>query len=287
MSHPAPTSPRVAVRTRASNSIRFNHLTLSDGLLAKGAPIARSIARHPIGFPLARSDRRVYGSRYTMIRITTPALLSALLLSGLVMLPATGEAAPYCAAPGGLDFDDVTFRGTAADDCYGVVTSPKNPNVGGGAGSWTVNTLEGGLFGGEWDGFVKDEGPAGTTSYAGLNWMLNAPQNMTSGTWTLQVQDPPPASFPITVDILAVLKASDRWAAYLFTAETFTRESLEAGTFEISFLNNGGKIPGLSNMTLYFREATPTQVAEPSTLAMIALGLAGVRLHRRRQQRFA
>jgi hypothetical protein len=212
-----------------------------------------------------------------------PFVAPAVVACVLLLAPQSAAAAPFCAEPDGLEVDDVTFRGSVSDDCYGVVMTPKNPTVAGGASTWTVNTIENGLFGGEWDGYVKDDGAAGMTSYAGLNWTLNAPQNLTDGAWTLKVQDPPPTSFPIGVDILAVLKASDRWAAYLFTGETFTRESLEAGTFEINFLNNGNKVPGLSNMTLYFRESTPlTQVPEPGTLALMAVALAGISCRRKR-----
>jgi hypothetical protein len=210
-----------------------------------------------------------------------------MLAASIVFTQDTVDAAPvYCAAQPatGLDETDVFFRNLASDDCYGVVTNPNNPSANGAANTWTVNTLDGGLFGGGWEAFVKDDGSDGTlTNYRGINWTLSAPQNVTSGSWTLSLSDPPPVSLPVSVDMMTVLKASDRWAAYLFTAETFVVTGSNSGTFEIAFVNKGGNIPGLSGMSLYFRGAPTTQVPEPGTLASLFMG-AGLLLARVRQR---
>ena len=213
---------------------------------------------------------------------------ASFLLGGLALfVPTASHAAPvYCAAQpaGGLDESNVTFRGLNSDDCYGVVTNPGNPTASGLPSTWTVNTLASGLFGGGWDGTVKDDGAVGTTSYLGINWTLNAPQQQSSGNWTLTLADPGPVNLPLTIDMMVILKASNKWAAYLFTAETFALAGANAGTFQIAFLNGGNNTPGLSNMQLYFRPA-PTQVSEPGTLAIVGLGLIGATFGRRRMLR--
>jgi hypothetical protein len=220
-----------------------------------------------------------------MVRIRK-GIGAGVLLCGLALLvPNSAHAAPvFCAAQpaGGLDETDVTFRTVAANDCYGVVTNPGNPFVGGAASGWTVNTLLGGLFGGGWDATVKDDGAVGTLSnYLGINWTLSAPQQAKTGSWSLSLADPGPVSLPVTVDMLVILKASDRWAAYLFNAQTFNLAGSNSGTFAINFLNNGGKIPGLSNMQVYFRPGT-AQVPEPATLMIMSLGALGAAMMRRR-----
>jgi hypothetical protein len=211
-------------------------------------------------------------------------MVASSLLCGLALFaPAAADAAPVlCAAQpaGGLDESDVTFRAANSDNCYGVVSG--NIGVGGAPSGWTVNTLNGGLFGGGWEAFVKDDGGPGTlNNYLGVNWTLNAPQT-TSGNWTLSLQDPAPANLPLTVDMLVVLKAGSNWASYLFNAETFVLAGSNPGTFAISFQNKGGQIPALSGMSLFFRQAT-TQVPEPATLTILGLGLLAASFASRRK----
>jgi hypothetical protein len=192
-------------------------------------------------------------------------------LGMVVVGTATATAAPTYCLPGGTNADglqlsDVTFRLNPADDCYGVVAgnNPSDPAL-----------LS--LWGGGWGADVRDDGAPGTVNYLGISWTLSAPQNNTTGSWSLTLADSPPTSLPLTVDIVAVVKASDQWAAYLFTGESFTTVGPAGGTFTINFLNNGDQTPGLSHMDLYLRPGvTVTAVADgdPAVLLMLGIGFA-------------
>jgi hypothetical protein len=199
------------------------------------------------------------------------------LLACVVTLGATvsAEAATYC-VPGpnsdGLSVSDVTFRASAADNCYGVVD-----------GNDTESAIES-VWGGGFDAVLKSDG-ANSTSYLGFDWTLTA-TGTTSGTWTLGVTDPTlPSSFPVAVDLVVVLKAGDAYATYFFDNEVFNTAGSGNGTFEINFLNNGGQVPALSHMSVYLRESDPpTRVPEPGISLLLGAGIGAVALKARRRE---
>jgi hypothetical protein len=222
----------------------------------------------------------------------TPFRLAFLLaVTGLLTLGSaftTNAYAASCGTTGGLDTSNVAFRGSDSDGCGGVFSgndSLADVNLAG-------NNL---LFGGtNWLYGLKDDSPglpgSGTASFLGLDWTLSVTAG-SSGSWSLTIADPDPASLPVATDFLAVLKGSNSWAAYFFDNEVFNSIGTSAGTFNIVFLNGGGNIPDLSHFTLYARQGDlsppppPDPVPEPSIIWLMGIGLMGLAMVLRKQSK--
>jgi hypothetical protein len=211
--------------------------------------------------------------------ITRTATLGALAAATLLAAGTARGGPTYCSDPGahaeGLDVSDVTFRGTSADDCFGVQSG---------------NDLgaQGAFLG--WNGFEllvsDDSGVAGgsTGSWGGVNWSLSATPNQREGSFTLRWSDPLPLNLPLTLDLLVVTKASDRFASYLFDDELFQlAPNSGAGNWEISYRNNGGQVPRISHLSIWARLQPTTRVPEPATLGLLAMGVAGIAVAVRRR----
>jgi hypothetical protein len=209
--------------------------------------------------------------------ITLGALsLSALLVAGLA------QAAPtYCSSSPthaeGLRVSDVTFRGANASDCFGV-------QLGNDSGA------NGAFIG--WNGFeqlVSDDASdavGSSRSWMGVNWSLSGARNARSGTYTLSWSDPLPLDLPLRLDLIVITKASNRFASYLFQDELFeVTPNTGSGTWQITYRNNGGQIPRLSHLSIWARLVPTFAVPEPGTLGLIGVGLFGIGLLSRRQER--
>jgi hypothetical protein len=223
---------------------------------------------------------------------TKVSLLGAALLSGLAAT--TAHAALLCSSAGytgPLSVSDMSFRGSDADDCYGLVIANDD-----GSNVWPVTGTETG-----WTLFAKDDVGGGLTTGVvnGIRFTLDAlPDTQAkSGTWVLTWTKVGEPGYDLTMDIVAVLKGGNRFASYLFEQETFTgNPTTAAGTWQITYTNNGGQIPTLSHLSLYYRNATHSStsssgggastgngVPEPGVLWLTAAGLLGLGWLRRQK----
>lgn len=214
------------------------------------------------------------------------------------MMSLSAHAAPgYCLpAPSqasfGISVTNMTFRGNNADNCFGVVENANDS-----AALLNGNTLvAGGVFGGGWTEVAKDDTPGGESSvlFGGLKWFVDAsPEGgAQSGTWTLTVQeDPSSPDLPLVFDLLGVLKGSNDFATYLFSAELFTAANTTgSGTWEVVFATAGnGNIPNLSHLTVYARSGgtPPETLPEPGSLALLSIAALGAGFVIRRRRNVA
>jgi hypothetical protein len=214
------------------------------------------------------------------------AILGSLAVIGLGVSGTASAVPTYCSAGSphadGLKFSNVTFRGSNADDCFGV----QSGNSVGANASYIG-----------WDGFsllVSDDAnvAGGASSFwEGVNWSLTGAMSAKKGNYTLSWSDPLPVNLPLVLDLVVITKASNRFASYFFDDELFqANPSSGEGTWEITFKNNGGQIPNLSHLDVFARVVSrpppppPTTVPEPGTLGLLMLGLAGVGIAARRQR---
>ena len=197
-----------------------------------------------------------------------------------VLFAQPAAAASYCSEgnTAGLSLADMTLGGALATDCYGVVMGNDKLSA--------VNSFD---WGGDWTLLTKNESMLPAT-FMGLEFDLDT-SGSTSGGWSLAASDvngAMPLNLPVELDLVFVLKASNRYAAYFF--DDAVLDGTDGGTWSIAFENHGGQIPGLSHLSLYARidedGGVPSAIPEARTHAMMlaGLGLVGFMAYRRRRQ---
>ena len=212
----------------------------------------------------------------------------SIVTTALMMFAGGASAAALCSVanpnPDGMSTSDVTYNGINSDDCYGVVLGTDSTAlINSTLNLWGASTDA-------WSFLAKDDTPGGTGNgtgaFLGINFSLTTTAG-TSGNWTLTGSDTNvPTILPTFLDFIVVLKASDRFGAWLLDDVKF--DGSDGGTWKINFLNNAGNIPDLSHLSLYVRNGDdpsgpPKQIPEPASLLLMSAGLIGFGFARRRK----
>lgn len=208
---------------------------------------------------------------------------AAVMLASLAAQPAF--ATTYCGAHpsnGTLAKADMEFNGLNASDCYGVAAGNDNAAAINGLTAWQDPI-------GDWALLAKTDPDSGVgaNTLSGIDFTLSASGD-TAGTWTLSAFDsngPAYANLPTFMDFVAVLKASNGFAAYFF--DDVEVGAVNDGSWTIAFTNRGGQTPDLSHLSLYTRVGLdggipPIPEAQTYAMMLAGLGLVGWATRRRR-----
>jgi|GEM_PF-1287485 len=191
--------------------------------------------------------------------------------------------------------NDVTFNGVGANGVYVTGKGGTGPESGSAVQSYANDNNLFGATTSSWSFLVKDKDKNNSVSadYSGFHFTLAADdKDKKSGTWTLTVTDLNPdsgLSIPFEMDFLAYMHGGNNGAFYFFDDREISASN--AGTFQITFKNNSGNFPGLSNFDLLVRDLrdistqppAEVDIPEPASMLLFGAGLLGLGLSRRRK----
>lgn len=185
----------------------------------------------------------------------------------MVLFAGTAQAIPTYCSPnltngGALSVSDMTYNGVNADDCYGIVAGNDSQAA--------INALNLN-WGTDWTLLAKDDNPGnalnGTGSFMGIDFTLSASAG-TTGNWLLTST----GNVPAALDLVGVLKGSNKYALYLFDDVAF--DGSDSGTWKMTF-GNGNQTANLSHFSMYARQGNNV-VPEPATALLMGAGLVGL-----------
>lgn len=118
-----------------------------------------------------------------------------------------------------------------------------------------------------------------TINGAKLTWTFDVDSTNKSGTFSVK------SDKAIVLDLTMAVHAANASGAWLFDNVALQANTVQNGTFAIKWLNNGGKVPGFSNVTVFARDVNVSPVPEPETYAMMLAALGSIALLKRRKQK--
>ena len=208
------------------------------------------------------------------------SIMTAATLIGAVSF-STSAMADACTGVsiGSSSTADVKLGGDASDKCIVSTVNPQNGDSSG---------FDSAFGKGDWSLLSKVTGTSvaaahSAASFGGVDYKIDFTENAgttKTGTWTIT------ANKAVTLDLVFALHASNRSDAFFFNDQVLAKDAATAGSWTINWRNNGGQVPGFSNLTIFARDSHVSAVPEADTYAMLlaGLGLVGFVARRRKHK---
>jgi len=210
-------------------------------------------------------------------------LIAAILMVASSIASSGASAAPSAPSVANASRDDVTLSAHKADNfTFAAGNAQAGP-------SGTSSLFSSAFGGGTWNLLNKIDstgalvGSPGSVLGSNISVSFTLGSDSKSGTWTIT------SSKSLQMDLVLGIHAGNATGSFLFDNLVLTAGQTQSGSFAINWTNNGGKVPGYSNLTMFYSNAalrTVAPVPEPSTYAMLLVGLAlvgGMAWRRRRR----
>ena len=129
---------------------------------------------------------------------------------------------------------------------------------------------------GPWSVLGTVDGKGALTDSASLFDFSFTGSGATGGTWTITNTS---GTQNAILDLTVAIHASSASTAFLFDNQAVAAGQTLNGTWQVEWLNNGGQVPGFSNLVLFGRDMSTSMVTllpvpEPHALPMMLAGFA-------------